>query len=218
MRHSGPLSILLAGCALAFAACTPSPESIAAAAGADACDAHPLVKALPAAVSIAGVSRNSPTCDWSSASVDYGDWHDEDMPHGCRITISDFQAEIPADLRQPEATKAMREALEFKMGAHRGAIELHTKMYEAAHDSGEWLNTIGGPQHLPVVGRFPDDGPYTIPVPSVQDGPGEVSLIGLLHHERYGVTINCLEKIHDQAGARNLFAPWIKALNFEALP
>ncbi len=157
-------------------------------------------------------------CDWYSASVNYGNQsHDENALRECRITISDFQAEIPPELKQPEVAELMRETLEFNQGAHRAAIASNTSHYELMRNAGEWLNMIGGSQHLPIVDRLPDGGQYAIPIPSIQVGSKDASLTGLLRNERYGLSIECLEKIRDQTGARTLFAPWIAALNLGAL-
>lgn len=223
MRGNRVDSILFAGCLLTLSACNPLPESVAERTAPDSCSRHPLAGALPTARIVAGFSRNSPQCDWSSASVSYGNLEgnphegDEVAPRGCRIEIDDFQAELPEELKHSTVAGSMRKSLEFNRAVHRAAIAANVSNVTIMRNGGEWLTMIGGPQHLPIIGNLPHGGQYAIPVPSIQDGAEDASLIGLLRGERYGLTITCVEKIRTQADGRALLAPWIAALNLGAL-
>lgn len=215
------LSVLNLACLVVFAVplagCDLSPAPVAQRDGADACIGHPLVRALPSATRVAGLTRKSVDCSWAGVHALYGG-DAGGTTRDCVIAIVDSRAEIPPELAQPEGIELARDALAFDQATHRAAIQLQIAHRDQMLGGGQFLEMIGGAQHLPVVDTLPGGDRYVIPVPTVQDAPTEESLTALLHNERYGLSITCSEKITDQASARARYAPWIEALNFEALP
>ncbi len=106
----------------------------------------------------------------------------------------------------------------MQRASHHAPIELQRRHRAFMLASNEALQSIGGVNYLPVVDVLPGGGTYVIAVPSVHDGPVEAGLTALVRDQRYGVQMQCFEKISDQAGARALYSPWIAALALEALP
>lgn len=204
------LAICLAACDPALA---PADEPLAA----DACIGHPLATTLPTATLIAGLTRRPPQCDWNVVRVAYES--NGDNPQICNIHVQDFLATLPPDIAVvPEAAEVARNTQAFSQTAQRAAIQLQVGHLSVMRGGGQFLEMIGGEKHLPIVGNLPGGDAYVISVPAVQESPSESSLLALLRNERYGLSIDCSEKITDRASAAARYAPWIGALDLEALP
>jgi hypothetical protein len=183
------------------------PAGVVGTASENTCEGNAVASRLPTAAAIAGMNRGSRRCDWLLAEVDY-----EGGGHSCRLTLTDMQAQIPADLQARELLPVAQLTLQMASANHRTPIEMGFQhrdlMLQARADL---LEMMGGVEVLPVVGRLPDGGRYVIQVPP-QGQSDEGVLIAIAGDDRHGITIHCSQQVTGASSAEALFAPWIPHL------
>lgn len=184
----------------------------------DECTGNPLAPALPDESNIASKSFAWRQCLGAQVSACYSN---EDSCSGaadrCLITLHDALHGMRADVGSGTEVSPH----EHSQGLILGFSKMNVEMLVGTHDSlltmPVFVEQMGGPDHLPVVGTTASGDTFAIPVPSAHQGPRQGDLMSVIA-DRYALTIECSEPIRNNPHARRIYEPFLGALRLAELP
>lgn len=184
----------------------------------DECKGNPLAPALPDEPEIASKAFRWRQCLGSQVSVCYSNEENcSSAADRCLITLHDALHGMRADVGSGADVTPHEHSQGLILGFSRVNVEMLVSNHDSLLELPEFLNQMGGPDHLPVIDTTASGDTYAIPVPSAQQGPRQGDLRSVIR-DRYALTIECAEPIRDNPHARRIYGPFLGALKFSELP